>query len=133
MTPGQASASTQIFMTPPPPPPSSSTAVCRALQSSAAIRPHEHHPPNDVEVPGCVPGFTGIIRSMTNFSGLNLSGPLQRALAEVGYAQMTPVQAASLPPILSGRDVITQARTGSGKTAAFALGLLSRLDATQVR
>src|SRR5688500_7488506 len=70
---------------------------------------------------------------MTEFTRLPLIDPLQRALAEVGYAEMTPVQAASLPGILSGRDVIAQARTGSGKTAAFALGLLSTLDATAVQ
>ena len=70
---------------------------------------------------------------MTNFSALNLSEPLRRALAEIDYDEMTPVQEASLPPILASRDVVAQARTGSGKTAAFALGILSRLDATQVR
>jgi len=70
---------------------------------------------------------------MPNFSALELGQPLARALAEVGYAEMTPVQAASLPAILAGRDVVVQAETGSGKTAAFALGLLSMLDASQVR
>jgi len=70
---------------------------------------------------------------MTEFSQLTLIEPLQRALAEAGYAEMTPVQEASLPAILSGRDVTAQARTGSGKTAAFALGLLSSLDSTVVR
>jgi ATP-independent RNA helicase DbpA len=70
---------------------------------------------------------------MTAFSELKLIEPLQRALAEVGYAEMTPVQEASLPGILSGRDVVAQARTGSGKTAAFALGLLAALDSTVVR
>lgn len=70
---------------------------------------------------------------MTNFSDLALIEPLQRGLAEVGYSEMTPVQAESLPSILAGRDVVAQARTGSGKTAAFALGLLSKLDATAVR
>jgi ATP-dependent RNA helicase DbpA len=70
---------------------------------------------------------------MSEFTRLRLNDPLQRALAEVGYAEMTPVQAASLPGILSGRDVIAQAHTGSGKTAAFALGLLSTLDATAVQ
>ncbi|MDY6947782.1 MAG: ATP-dependent RNA helicase DbpA [Pseudomonadota bacterium] len=70
---------------------------------------------------------------MTEFTRLPLIEPLQKALAEVGYAEMTPVQAASLPGILSGRDVIAQARTGSGKTAAFALGLLSKLDATAIQ
>ncbi|MGH8176646.1 MAG: ATP-dependent RNA helicase DbpA [Steroidobacter sp.] len=70
---------------------------------------------------------------MTEFSRLKLIEPLQRGLAEVDYAAMTPVQAATLPAILAGRDVAAQARTGSGKTAAFALGLLSALDATAVR
>lgn len=70
---------------------------------------------------------------MTAFTELKLLEPLQRALAEVGYVEMTPVQAASLPGILAGRDVVAQARTGSGKTAAFALGLLSTLDPTAVQ
>jgi ATP-independent RNA helicase DbpA len=65
---------------------------------------------------------------MTEFSTLALAEPLQLALKEVGYERMTPVQASSIPPILAGRDVVAQARTGSGKTAAFALGLLSALD-----
>jgi ATP-independent RNA helicase DbpA len=65
---------------------------------------------------------------MTEFSTLPLVDPLQLALKEVGYERMTPVQASSIPAILAGRDVVAQARTGSGKTAAFALGLLSALD-----
>jgi len=69
---------------------------------------------------------------MTAFSDLHLTEPLQRGLKEVGYAEMTPVQAASLPAILAGRDVVAEAKTGSGKTAAFALGLLSTLDASVV-
>jgi ATP-independent RNA helicase DbpA len=70
---------------------------------------------------------------MTEFSTLALIDPLQRGLKEVGYAEMTPVQASSLPAILAGRDVVAQARTGSGKTAAFALGLLAALDAASVK
>lgn len=70
---------------------------------------------------------------MTQFSELTLIEPLQRGLAEVEYLEMTPVQAASLPAILAGRDVVAQAKTGSGKTAAFALGLLSALDAAAVK
>jgi ATP-dependent RNA helicase DbpA len=70
---------------------------------------------------------------MNDFAELNLTEPLVRALAEAGYAETTPVQAASLPAILAGRDVVVQAQTGSGKTAAFALGLLATLDATAVR
>ncbi|MGD9841338.1 MAG: ATP-dependent RNA helicase DbpA [Steroidobacteraceae bacterium] len=67
---------------------------------------------------------------MHAFTELNLNQALLKALAELEYTEMTPVQAASLPAILSKRDVVAQAKTGSGKTAAFALGLLSQLDAT---
>jgi ATP-dependent RNA helicase DbpA len=70
---------------------------------------------------------------MTEFATLALIDPLQRGLKEIGYVEMMPVQAISLPPILAGRDVIAQARTGSGKTAAFALGLLAALDAASVK
>ena len=51
----------------------------------------------------------------------------------MGYARMTPVQAQSLPPMLAGRDVIAQAQTGSGKTAAFGLVLLQGIDVTLIR
>ena len=70
---------------------------------------------------------------MPAFSELPLIEPLRRALAEVDYTGMTPVQAASLPAILASKDVVAQARTGSGKTAAFALGLLAALDAGTAR
>jgi ATP-independent RNA helicase DbpA len=63
-----------------------------------------------------------------SFAGLSLSPPLLQNLESLGYVQMTPVQAQSLPPILAGQDVIAQAKTGSGKTAAFGLGLLSHLE-----
>jgi len=53
---------------------------------------------------------------------------MQANLTRLGYTAMTPIQAAALPPALQGRDLIAQAKTGSGKTAAFALSLLSRLD-----
>jgi ATP-dependent RNA helicase DbpA len=70
---------------------------------------------------------------MTDFVTLALVDSLQRGLKEVSYVEMTPVQASSLPAILAGRDVLAQARTGSGKTAAFALGLLASLDAASVK
>ena len=63
------------------------------------------------------------------FSSLPLAAPVLANLERLGYATMTPIQAAALPLALAGRDLIAQARTGSGKTAAFALALLSRLDA----
>src|SRR5690554_523737 len=62
------------------------------------------------------------------FDSLPLSPALLQGVDALGYAAMTPVQAQALPPILEGRDVIAQAPTGSGKTAAFGLGLLHRLD-----
>lgn len=66
--------------------------------------------------------------SHTPFSTLKIHPDLLKNLASLGYACMTPVQAESLPDILAGRDVIAQSKTGSGKTAAFGLGLLDKLD-----
>ncbi|MCC5856012.1 MAG: ATP-dependent RNA helicase DbpA [Idiomarina sp.] len=71
--------------------------------------------------------------SATDFSNLPLSSEQLATLASLNYEQMTPVQAESLPAILAGEDVIAQAQTGSGKTAAFALGLLAKLDVTDFR
>ncbi len=65
---------------------------------------------------------------MTEFVTLPLQGPLTRALEVLGFTQMTPVQENSLPPILEGKDLTAQARTGSGKTVAFGLGAISRVD-----
>ena len=62
------------------------------------------------------------------FDTLPLSPAALANLAQLGYAAMTPIQAAALPPGLAGRDLIAQARTGSGKTAAFGLVLLQTLD-----
>ncbi len=67
---------------------------------------------------------------VTAFSTLNLLPEAQlNNLNELGYHAMTPVQAAALPAILGGKDVRVQAKTGSGKTAAFGLGLLQHVDA----
>jgi ATP-independent RNA helicase DbpA len=63
-----------------------------------------------------------------SFSSLPLSPAMQANLQSMGYLSMTPIQAASLPITLAGQDLIAQAKTGSGKTAAFALPLLHRLD-----
>lgn len=61
------------------------------------------------------------------FADLGLSEPVLKALKKVGYEQPSPIQAASIPPLLEGKDMIGQAQTGTGKTAAFALPILSRL------
>ena len=60
------------------------------------------------------------------FTDLGLPETLLRALAEVGYESPSPIQAATIPPLLEGRDVLGQAQTGTGKTAAFALPILAR-------
>ncbi|MBA4110710.1 MAG: ATP-dependent RNA helicase DbpA [Leptothrix sp. (in: Bacteria)] len=62
------------------------------------------------------------------FSTLNLAPAMLDNLTQLGYLTMTPIQAASLPIALEGKDLIAQAKTGSGKTAAFALALLTRLE-----
>jgi ATP-dependent RNA helicase DbpA len=64
-----------------------------------------------------------------SFSELPLSPAMLANLAQIGYTEMTPIQALSLPLTLAGHDLIAQSKTGSGKTAAFALALLARLDA----
>src|SRR6195952_5807079 len=64
----------------------------------------------------------------TSFSALPLSPAMLANLEQLGYLTMTPIQAASLPITLSGHDLIAQAKTGSGKTAAFALTLLTNLN-----
>jgi ATP-dependent RNA helicase DbpA len=68
-----------------------------------------------------------------SFDSLPLAPALLGNLADLGYEQMTLVQAQALPWILDGRDVIARAKTGSGKTAAFGLGLLQRLDLQSAR
>lgn len=67
------------------------------------------------------------------FSTVPLKPELLSNLETLGYTQMTPIQALSLPTILAGRDVIGQGKTGSGKTAAFGLGVLSNLDVKRFR
>lgn len=62
------------------------------------------------------------------FSELNLASPLLKAVEELGYESTLPIQAACIPALLEGRDVLGLAQTGTGKTAAFALPLLSRID-----
>ncbi len=62
------------------------------------------------------------------FSSLPLDPALLENIASLGYTHLTPIQAEALPHILDGKDIIAQAKTGSGKTAAFGIGLLSRID-----
>ncbi len=63
-----------------------------------------------------------------DFASLGLAEPITRALSELGYEAPTPIQRQTIPLLLAGRDVVGQAQTGTGKTAAFALPILQRLD-----
>lgn len=67
----------------------------------------------------------------TTFDQLQLAAPLIKALQDVGYETPSPIQAQTIPLLLAGRDVLGQAQTGTGKTAAFALPVLSQLDMSQ--
>lgn len=66
--------------------------------------------------------------TVTTFADLALSAPILQALSEVGYETPSPIQAACIPHLLEGADILGEAQTGTGKTAAFALPLLERLD-----
>jgi ATP-dependent RNA helicase DeaD len=66
--------------------------------------------------------------SAVSFRDLALSEPVLRALTDVGYESPSPIQAATIPVLLSGADMLGQAQTGTGKTAAFALPALTRID-----
>src|SRR5690625_1373486 len=65
---------------------------------------------------------------MPSFSELDLDSRLHQTLAEIGYETPSPIQAETIPPLLEGRDVMGLAQTGTGKTAAFALPILSKMD-----
>jgi ATP-dependent RNA helicase DeaD len=65
---------------------------------------------------------------LPTFAELNLPAPILKALKDVGYETPSPIQAATIPLLLEGRDILGQAQTGTGKTAAFALPVLSRID-----
>ncbi|WP_403025508.1 DEAD/DEAH box helicase [Salinibacterium sp. GXW1014] len=74
---------------------------------------------------------TDAATSQTTFSDLGLSDNVLRAVKDVGYETPSAIQAATIPVLLTGRDVVGLAQTGTGKTAAFALPILSRLDPAQ--
>ena len=65
---------------------------------------------------------------MTSFADLGLSETTLQALRDVGYTEPSPIQEQTIPPLMEGRDIIGQAQTGSGKTAAFGLPLVEYID-----
>ncbi|MDV3241076.1 MAG: DEAD/DEAH box helicase, partial [Methylocaldum sp.] len=69
--------------------------------------------------------------SVTSFEQLAIAQPILQALREIGYEAPSPIQAESIPHLLEGRDLLGQAQTGTGKTAAFAIPILTRIDLSQ--
>ncbi len=67
------------------------------------------------------------------FDALSLSPAMQRVIAEMGYTKMTPIQAASIPLLLNGQDLVGQSQTGSGKTAAFVIPILEKINVQDAR
>ena len=82
-----------------------------------------HETPDTTEAENATP--------LPKFSELGLSDAVMAALTDVGYETPSAIQAATIPTLLGGRDVVGLAQTGTGKTAAFALPILSRLDVSQ--
>ena len=62
------------------------------------------------------------------FEELSISSELKRGIADLGFPEMFPIQEHAIPPLLKGRDIIGQAKTGTGKTAAFGVPMIERLD-----
>ncbi|MGH8180292.1 MAG: DEAD/DEAH box helicase, partial [Steroidobacteraceae bacterium] len=72
-------------------------------------------------------------QSLPDFRELGLSAPILEALTAVGYERPSPIQAQTIPLLLSGSDLLGQAQTGTGKTAAFALPILTQIDLPRTR
>lgn len=88
-------------------------------------RPHAARPrPAEVAVDGAA----AQIPEAVSFDELRLSVSMRHTVASLGFETPTPIQAGAIPPVLAGRDVIGQAHTGSGKTAAFGIPIIERLD-----
>src|SRR3712207_8899983 len=70
---------------------------------------------------------------ITNFNELEVKDEITKAIADLGYEQPSPIQAKAIPVVLEGYDVIGQAQTGTGKTAAFSIPLLEKIDPSDKR
>src|SRR5438105_12843726 len=99
------------------------------LRSSSRMRfgrPHVARP-RPAEI-AAVDGAATEIPEAVSFDGLRLSPAMRHTVAELGFETPTPIQAGAIPQALAGRDVIGQAHTGSGKTAAFGIPIIEQLD-----
>lgn len=97
--------------------------------SKTADDSHSIPPKEDVATESSAP----VEEKPSFFAQLNLSAPILRAVEEMGYTQPTPIQEQAIPEILSGRDVLGVAQTGTGKTASFTLPLLEKLSKSRAR
>jgi ATP-dependent RNA helicase DeaD len=84
--------------------------------------------PRPAPVPAVDEDATTITPEAVSFDTLDLGMAMRRTVAEMGFESATPIQVGAIPVAMSGRDVIGQAHTGSGKTAAFAIPIIERLD-----
>lgn len=80
-----------------------------------------------IDIPAKQPRYEQLEHIDTAFSSLSLSEPTSKAIAQMGFTQMTPVQAHSIPAAMTGRDILGAAKTGSGKTLAFLLPAVEML------
>ena len=101
--------------------------LCRSGAMRSGSRPAERRAM--ARGHACPPGARpNKLQAMTSFKDLGLSEPVLAALREIGYESPSPIQEQTIPPLLAGRDVIGQAQTGTGKTAAFGLPMVEYID-----
>lgn len=68
---------------------------------------------------------------MTTFHEMGISEPIQRAITDMGFEEASPIQEKAIPVALTGKDIIGQAQTGTGKTAAFAIPILEKVNTSK--
>ncbi|NRP57776.1 ATP-dependent RNA helicase RhlE [Marinobacterium sp. xm-a-127] len=103
----------------------------RFKSRASSPRPTENEHNGFSRVPShalCYCARLNILSVLMSFKSLGLSAPLTRAIAEKGYSEATPIQREGIPAVMSGKDVMAAAQTGTGKTASFILPLLERLQ-----
>jgi len=114
------------------PPKRNKTSAKTDFKPKKQDAPFEKKPrkPKDApaEVVESAPAEPVVAAPLPQFSELGLSDPIYKAISEMGFEAPTPIQARAIPALLTGRDIIGQAQTGTGKTAAFALPLIQKLD-----
>src|SRR5690348_14566768 len=101
-------------------------APAEARADRAERSPSDHHSDRAATAVAVAPTDDG--DQTPTFEDLGLSGPLLKSLKDVGYEEPAPIQVKVIPLLLEGRDVIAQAQTGSGKTAAFGLPIIESID-----